>query len=205
MEFSKHIVPIYIKNEDEYKYYGTGFIVDGMLITANHVVKDKLNTYFLYENKLRHVDITELVVLEPLGDILPSNQENDLFVCRTGICDSDLKLSPIYDKEQECKLYAYVLDEEQGGEKEIENILEDIYIDIYISRDIAINSIDRRLNNCFSCDFKFKHTNSGAPLLQNGSIVGMLIKDICHCENFHEGIFIKASHIIQTIQNHFKQ
>lgn len=204
MEFSKYIVPIYIKNEDVYKYYGTGFIVDSMLITANHVVKDKLNTFFLYENKLRHVDITELVVLEPLGDILPSNQEHDLFVCRTGICESDLKLSPIYDKEQGCKLNAYVLDEEQGGEKEIEKISRDIYSDIYIGIDIAINSIGKKLNNCFSCDFKFKHTNSGAPLLQNGSIVGMLIKDICHCGNFHEGVFIKASHIIQAIENNLK-
>jgi hypothetical protein len=204
MVFSKYIVPIYVKNEGVYKYYGTGFIVNGMLITANHVVKEKLNTYFLYEKKIYHVDITKMVVIESIGGLLPSNQEYDLFVCKTDISDSGLKLSQIYNKNQRCELYAYVLDEEQRSEKEIENISEDIYLDIYINRDFAINSIDRRLDNCFSCDYMFKHTNSGAPLFQNGNIVGMLIKDICHFEKYHEGIFIKASHIIQAIENNLK-
>lgn len=45
MEFSKYIVPIY--SDDEFS--GTGFIVEGLLITANHVVRNKINSYFIYE------------------------------------------------------------------------------------------------------------------------------------------------------------
>ena len=89
MEFSKYIVPIFL---DE-NYYGTGFIVNGMLITANHVVMNKLHTYFVYEGKRYHVDINKLVVLEPIGKILPSNQALDLFVCKTDIESSNLSLS----------------------------------------------------------------------------------------------------------------
>lgn len=199
MEFSKYIVPIFIKQDIVYRYYGTGFIVNGMLITANHVVKDKIHTYFLYENKIHYIDITQLIVLESTGNTLSSNQEYDLFVCKTDIIDSDLKLSPQYEKNQNCKLCAYVLD--KGIENGKESICEDLYSDIYISRDIAIDSIGRRLYNCFSCDHKFKHTNSGAPLLQKGNVVGMLIKDICHFGKYDEGIFIKASHIKQAIEN----
>jgi hypothetical protein len=198
MAFSKYIVPIYIKEDNVYNYYGTGFIVNGMLITANHVVKDKINTYFLYKNKIHYVDITRLVALESTGKILSSNHEYDLFVCKTDIMDSDLKLSPQYDKNQSCELCAYVLD--KGVENGKESICEDQYSDVYINRDIAIDSIGRRLCNCFSCNHKFKHTNSGGPLLQNGYIVGMLIKGIRHLGKYNEGIFIKANHIKQAIE-----
>lgn len=194
-------MPIYIKKDNVYKYYGTGSIVNSMLITANHVVKDKVNAYFLYENKFHYVDITKLVVIESDGDILPSNHEYDLFICNTDIKDSDLKLSSMYDKSQNCELCAYVLDESQGLDNKTERIREDYYSDIYISRDISTDSIGRRLYNCFSCDYKFKHTNSGSPLLQNGNIVGLLIKELCHFGKYNEGIFIKARHIIQAIEN----
>lgn len=190
MEFSKFIVPIY-KNED---YYGTGFIIDGMLITANHVVKNKLHTYFDFNGERHHVDINKIVAIDPLGKCQSNNEAHDLFVYKTDIENSDLKMSSDYDQNKTCEFRAYSLnDDNTTTSKDYKN-------DIKIFRDIATDSNHNELVNCFSCKCKLKHTNSGGPLFQGGKIIGMLIRRIDYYGGFCESVFIKTDYIKQYIK-----
>ena len=105
MKFSRYIVPIYIGKD----YYGTGFIVNGMLITANHVVKDKLHSYFVFEGRRYHIDISKFIAIETQEDYFPETIVQDLFVCKTEIENSNLVLSSVFDKKQSCEFYGYSL------------------------------------------------------------------------------------------------
>ena len=78
----------------------------------------------------------------------------------------------------------------------------DYLSNIYIFRDVAVNSLNEKLINCISCGCQLKYTNSGGPLLQNNKIIGMLIRGLIHFGKYHEGIFIKASYIRQTIERY---
>jgi hypothetical protein len=190
MEFSKFIVPIYINND----YYGTGFIVNGMLITANHVVKNKLHTYFVFNGERHHVDINRIVAIDPLEKCQSTNEAHDLFVCLTDIEKSDLKLSSNFDKKSTCEFMAYSLNDDNT------TISMDYIDDIEVYRNVALDSNYNQLINCLSCKYELKHTNSGGPLFQQGGIIGMLIRGIDHYGGFHESVFIKSSYIKLMIE-----
>lgn len=189
IEFSKYIVPVFIND----KYYGTGFVVNDMLITANHVVKNKLRTYFEYEGKRFHVDFNKIVV-DLYENRLLNNQVQDLFVCKIDIEDSNLEISSEFDKNGLCEFFGY------SSTKDDCSLSKDYMPNIVIHRNVAINSDCEKVNNCFSCKCKLKHTNSGAPLFQNGKVIGMLIWSIEHYGGFYESVFIKMDYIIDEIR-----
>lgn len=193
MEFSKYIVPIYVNDV----FRGNGFIVNGMLITANHVVNNKICAFFDYKGERHQIDFRKIVV-DLYEKHLSNNQVRDLFVCKTAIEDSDLILSPEYDKNTSCKFWGYSLDEDDF------HISKDYVSDIEIYRDVALNRNYERLANCFSCKCELKHTNSGGPLFQNGKVIGMVIRCIDYLDKsnnvaYHECVFIKAESIIHDI------
>lgn len=193
MEFSKYIVPIFVNDE----FRGNGFIVNGLLITANHVVNNKICAFFDYKGERHQIDFRKIVV-DLYEERLSNNQVQDLFVCKTDIEDSDLILSSEYDKNESCEFFAYSSDEDDP------HISKDYVSDIEIFREVALDGNCERLTNCFSCKCELKHTNSGGPLFQNGKVIGMLISCIDHHGEsnkvvFYECVFIKAESIIHDI------
>ena len=196
MEFSNYIVPIYVNDV----FRGNGFIVNGLLITANHVVNNKICAFF-YDKGIRHKIELGQIVVDSYEKHLSNNQVQDLFVCKTDIMDSDLILSSEYDKNMSCEFFGYSSDENDS------HISKDYVSDIEIFRDVALDGNYERLVNCFSCKCELKHTNSGGPLFQNGKVIGMLIRCIDHFGEshkivFHESVFIKAQSIIKDIQDY---
>lgn len=196
MEFLKYIVPIYVNDI----FWGNGFIVNGMLITANHVVKNKLYTFFDFEEKRYHVDYKKIVV-DSYEKRLSNNKVQDLFVCKTDIEDNGLELSSEYDINMPCEFWGY------SAENDDMPLSKDYMSNIMIYRNNALDSNYERLDNCFSCKCELKHTNSGGPLFQNGKVIGMIIRCIDHYGKshkivFHESVFIKAQSIIKDIQDY---
>lgn len=193
MEFSKYIVPIYSNND----FSGTGFIIGGLLITANHVVSNKINSYFIFEGKRCKIDLTRLVALEFPDDYSNPNYAYDLFVCKTDIRDSSLTLSAEYNKSEACHFYAYSYNEDTRS----------IVIDQ--ARDLNINHNNAWTNhygkiiplyNCISCYCELNPGNSGGPLFQNGIIIGMLLQGNLYHEKCIECKFLKGSYIKEAIE-----
>ena len=197
MEFSKYIVPIYCDDE----FSGTGFIVEGLLITANHVVRNKINSYFIYEGNSYRIEISELISLEFQDDFASPNFAYDLFICKTDIKNSDLSLSDDYYKDICCQYCGYSYDEEQGL------LIIDKETDIRISRDEALTNHYGRcipLHNCFSCYIDLKPGNSGGPLFQNSKIIGILLRGDVYHGKCIECKFLKAGYIKQVIEDRQK-
>lgn len=193
MEFSKYIVPIY--SDDEFS--GTGFIVEGLLITANHVVRNKINSYFVYDGKCYKIEISGLISLEFLDDFACPNYAYDLFVCKTDIENSDLLLSEDYDKDTCCQYYGYSYDEKH------KMLIKDRASGIRINRDEALTNHYGRyipLHNCISCYYELKPGNSGGPLFQDNKIVGILLQGDMYHGKCIECKFLKAGYIKQIIE-----
>jgi hypothetical protein len=192
MEFSKYIVPIYSND----KFSGTGFIVGGLLITANHVVKNKINSFFIFEGKHYKIEIRGLISLEFPDDFTSPNYAYDLFICKTDIENSDLFLSEDYNKDICCQYYGYSYDEKRRM------IIVDKEPEIKISRDEALTKHYGQyipLHNCLSCYSDLRPGNSGGPLFQNGNIIGMLLQGDIYHEKCIECKFLKASYVMKAI------
>ena len=189
-DFSKYIVPIFSGSE----YSGTGFLVNGLLITANHVVSDKLHSSFIYEGENYAIDICNLIVLESPEDIFLSENAYDLFVCKTEITGSNLEFATEIDEKKHFEYYGYSFDDDKAI------LTKDIHDDMELYRKIAITypSCTKQLN-CMSCRCCLKLGNSGGPIFQNNKIVGMLIRGIEHHEGFCEAVIMKSSYIMKSI------
>ena len=192
MIFSKFIVPIYCDNE----FSGTGFIVNGFLMTANHVMKNKVHSCFVFENKKFRIDVRKLIVLDEPENTQCSENALDLFVCETDIKDSDLCFSSNLEEGALFDFYGYSFDENTH------ELLKDKESGITLHRMNALSFSDcMKLNNSFSCLCDLKAGNSGGPLFYGNKIVGMLIREICRKQVKKECVFIKAGYIMDKICN----
>lgn len=192
MQFPKYIVPLYVDNE----FVGTGFIVNGFLITADHVIRNKVRSSFFYENNHISININSIVVSESLTDPLSDDNVCDLFVCKTEITESNLIFSSKYNSSKSFEYYGYSYD------NEINKLVKDYKSDIEFYRSVALSySNYTKLNNCISLHCKLKPGNSGGPIFQDGNVVGMVIKDISHINKFSESIIIKSDYIQKAIEN----
>jgi len=195
MEFSKFIVPIF-KGEE---YSGTGFISNGLLITANHVVENKINYYFYFDKSRHEIHLENLIVLEESKDewLFP-NVAHDLFVCETDIHKSELTLSPYFNQEDKCIFWGYSFDEVRKIVNK--NIVE---IERVFRSDALTNHYGKLVTqkNCLSCLCNLVPGNSGGVLIQNNQIIGMLIKGFDYNNESQERSFIKSDYIIKAIDN----
>lgn len=191
MEFSKYIVPIFSDGE----FNGNGFIVNGMLITANHVVNNGV-VYFEYEGK-HYINIDDNIIRQERED--ESNNPSiacDLFICQTEIDGSKLELSPEFKQKDKCDYIGYSLNKN--------NVCELKRVSVNgILLDFGLHSVDCRLvplDNCLTCTMSLKPGDSGGPLFQNNKIIGMLIRNIKNEGSETQSIFIKASYIISALE-----
>lgn len=189
MEFSKYIVPIISGKE----YYGTGFLYKDYLITANHVVNNKISSFFRLEGDWYKIRTDSFIVL-PSEEKHSPNEAQDLFVCKTDFSHSDLQLSCDVCKEQEFEYQGYFFDDSSN------DFVEVVAPRFKLYHEIAYNKDGDKMENCFSCKGELKPSNSGGPLFQNNKITGMLIRTIKHQGGVVESIFIKADYILNEIE-----
>lgn len=185
-------MPIYCDNE----FSGTGFIVNGFLITANHVMNKKVHSCFVFENKKFKIDVRKWIVLDEPENTQCSENALDLFVCETDIKDSDLCFSSNLEEGALFDFYGYSFDENT------QKLNNDKESGITLCRMNPYSLNDRKkLNNAFSCFCNLKAGNSGGPLFNGNKIVGMLIREICRNQVKKECVFIKASYIMDQIRD----
>ena len=201
MYFSNYIVPIYSDEE----FLGTGFIIKGLLITAFHVIERSTNLWFCFDNKRIVIDSNRYLLKEGDNDdkenlkniILYPERAQDIFVYETEIEKSDLILSSFYEQTQVCEFFGYSFDDENRF------LRRDEISDIKIIRTEALTNHYGQiitLNNCMSCQCSLVSGNSGGPLMQNGKVIGMLIRGVDYRNGYHECTFIKACYILQKIE-----
>ena len=192
MIFSKFIVPIYCDNE----FSGTGFIVNGFLVTANHVMNKKVHSYFVFENQEYKINIGKIIVLDEPENSQCSNNALDLFVCETDIKDSNLCFSSGFEDGAIFDYFGYSFDENTH------ELLKDKESGITLHRMNALSFSDcMELDNTFSCLCDLKPGNSGGPLFHGNKIVGMQNREICRKQVKKECVFIKASYIMDQIRD----
>lgn len=193
MEFSKYIVPIFRGDE----FSGTGFIINGMLITANHVVENKINYYFYFDQSRHEINLRNLIVLEESkNEWLFPNVARDLFVCKTDIKQSELTLSSCFNLEDRCVFWGYSFDEVSKTANK--NVVE---IERVFRSDALTNHYGKLITqkNCLSCLCNLVPGNSGGVLMQNNQIIGMLIKGFDYNNGSQERSFIKSDYIMKAI------
>ena len=206
MEFSKYIVPIYATDG----YRGNGFIVNGFLILPYHLLKVSPNKwevfpsfYFQYDGDEYYMETATHFVRQGHQKDVENNPNNvrDLLIFKINICDSDLTLSLDFDVKEQCLYYGYNEDDRGILKKEI-LAMGFIHQQCAVS---LVNGLPVELENCMTCICKFEPGHSGGLVCQNDSIIGMFIRD----QSFHSGafqsMFIKASYILQTIENDKKE
>lgn len=187
MKYLRNIVPIYMKED----FSGTGFFYKSLLITANHVVADKLHSYFLFEGNLYNIDINECILLDTPGNIQSTSEKHDLFVCKTSLKCEGLNLISEYDKTQTCEYFGYSFNEDS------KKLVVDSVKNIHITHDFSYNDFrTTKFKNCLTCQCVLRPGNSGGPIFQNDNVIGMLVSgynEVAKCT------FIKASYILKLI------
>ena len=106
-------------------------------------------------------------------------------------------LSSYYDIAQVCVFCGYSFDDDN------QILRRDEITDIKIIRTEALTNHYGQLitlNNSISCQCVLASGNSGGPLMQNGKVIGMLIRGVDYRNGYHECTFIKAYYIIQKIE-----
>jgi hypothetical protein len=201
MEFSKYIVPIYAGNE----YRGNGFIVNGFLVMPYHLIKIGPNSqevydsfYYHYQGKAYREHLVNSIVNQ--GDKKDiSNNPNlarDLLVFRTNIINSNLVISSEYNIYEDCIYYGY--NEEDKSLTTIIKAMGEIHQQKVVSK---VNERPVEIGNCMTCICKLRPGNSGGIVCQGDKIIGMFIKDQSFESGAFQSVFIKASYIMQVIED----
>ena len=201
MEFSKYIVPIYIGDE----YRGNGFIVNSYLVLPYHLVKIEPNNWEIYESfNYRYGGITyrEKLVnsIVKQGDKEDTSDNpklaRDLLVFRTNIMNSDLVISSEFDISEDSIYYGY--NEEDKSLTTVIKAMGKIHQQKAVSK---VNELPVEIENCMTCISKLKPGNSGGVVCQGDNIIGMFIRDQSFVSGTFQSVFIKASYIIQAIED----
>ena len=195
MNISDYIVPIF----SEGVFNGTGFIIGSTLITAAHVIESKENVcYFLYGKEEISIGSDNNIVFEyPVKESMQGkdNRYWDLAIYKLSNINSPIKLqSPNLSKP--CTYHGY---------SDVKQI--DIYTNIMLDNNAyyypcEYNRKPVRIYNCyFSTVGKSKVGNSGGPLFQGDSVIGMLSGDQILCHLSWDRI-IKAEYINSCLSKH---
>lgn len=191
MEFSKYIVPVISGNES----FGTGFLYKDYLITANHIVTNKINSSFRFDGNWYKLKTNSFIVFPSDEQWRYPNEAQDLFVCKTEIYGSDLILSRSSNKMNNYKYQGYYFDESSN------DFMNVVTPELKLYHETAYNEKGEKLYNCFSCKGNvLKSSNSGGPLFESDVIIGMLIRSIKHQGGITESVFIKTDYILKEIE-----
>ncbi len=201
MEFSKYIVPIYIGDE----YRGNGFIVNSYLVLPYHLVKIEPNNWEVHESfNYRYGGITyreklvNSIVKQGDKEDTSDNPDlaRDLLVFRTNIINSDLVISLEYDTNDNCIYYGY--NEEDKSLTTVIKAMGKIHQQKAV---LKVNELPVEIGNCMTCICKLRPGNSGGIVCQGDKIIGMFIKDQSFESGAFQSVFIKASYIMQVIED----
>ena len=162
MEFSKYIVPVISGNES----FGTGFLYKDYLITANHIVTNKINSSFRFDGNWYKLKTNSFIVFPRDEQWRYPNEAQDLFVCKTEIYGSDLILSRSSNKMNNYKYQGYYFDESCN------DFMNVVTPELKLYHETAYNEKGEKLYNCFSCKGNvLKSSNSGGPLFEDDVII----------------------------------
>ena len=191
MERSNYIVPIYCEGE----FNGTGFIVGNRLITAAHVVVSKENVcFFLYKDNRINIGPDNNVFYEyPVIKSIQgqNNQYQDLaiykldIVCPLELSKPNMNISCSYQGYSDANLQLDIYDNIKLDDK-------DWYYPNEEKPPIRIN------NTYIAIGGKSKGGNSGGPLFQEDSVVGMLVGNQQY-QSFSMDRFIKSDYILEKL------
>ena len=198
MEFSKYIVPIFSDGD----FNGNGFIINnGMLITAYHVFEDGSRFSFRYDGIDYEIKPdNNLLERDKEYDWITPNISHDLYLCKTNVEGSDLELSQDYCQNQEFEYCGFT---SEGNS----NLSKDHIIIGRVFRNKALTKFCGRcveLENCMTCIYELHKGNSGGPIFQGKSIVGMLVGYYQPRGGNVESVIMKANYIISEIEGYLK-
>lgn len=164
---NRFIVPIYKLINNNYEFWGSGFIVDRYLISAAHVFEDHTSYQIYFED--RTIELENPIYSKFIkGD----NIRKDLQIYQIEILHSPFSLFiGEYQWKKDLMIDGFFQNEiENRTERYTSQVRTSEYAYEYNYREKPI-----RLYNCFHIFPKSKPGNSGCPILKNNVVYGMNI------------------------------
>ena len=197
MSYLEYVVPIYCEKD----FKGTGFIIGNTLITAAHVTIKKDNEcHFLYRSKEIIIGPDNNILFEYPNDKIKQGQDNlywDLAIYWLDNINSPIKL-------REPNWADFCIYRGYSDSTSQMDICRDIKLDNNAYYYPPDDAKPIRINNCYISEKgKCTHGNSGGPLFQGDSVIGMLSGGQKWYSLSWDRI-IKAEHILKKIQEHDK-